>query len=68
MMKATKIYITSESGMLVAEVNGEKMYELYDAIYELGMGFGDSVEVEFDMGDERNDVWGLIDALYEQAA
>ena len=64
----TSIYITSESGQLVAEVNGEKAYELCDAINDLDLGFGDSVEVEFDMDDPHNDVWGLIDALYEQAA
>lgn len=63
----TSIYITSESGYLVAEVNGEKMYELHDAIYDLGLGFGDSVEVDYEL-DEHNDVWGLIDELYEQAA
>lgn len=64
----TSVYITSESGQLVAEVNGEKAYELCDAIHDLDLGFGDSVEVEFDMDDPHNDVWGLIDALYEQAA
>ena len=63
----TSIYITSESGQLVAEVNGEKAYELCDAIYDLGLGFGESVEVELDE-DEANDVWAVIDALYEQAA
>ena len=60
----TSIYITSEGGQLVAEVNGTKAYELCDAIADLGFGFGESYEVEFDMNDDGNDVWGLIDELY----
>ena len=63
----TSIYITSEGGYLVAEVNGEKMHELHDAIHDLGLGFGDSVEVDYEP-DGHNDVWGLIDEHYEQAA
>ena len=61
----TNIYITSESGHLVAEVNGEKRYELEDAIYELGMGFGDSIELDIDADDEANDIWAVVDELYE---
>ena len=48
----------------MAEVNGTKAYELCDAIADLGFGFGESYEVEFDMNDDGNDVWGLIDELY----
>lgn len=60
----TNIHITSISGELVAEVNGEKRYELTDCIYDMGWGFGESHEIDFDM-DEQNDVWALIDAIYE---
>lgn len=60
----TNIYITSIGGELVAEVNGEKRYELTDCIYDMGWGFGESHEIDFDM-DEQNDVWALIDAIYE---
>lgn len=63
----TNIYITSEGGNLVAEVNGEKRYELEDAIHDMGLGFGESMEVEFDMSDPYSDIWGLVDAMYEQA-
>lgn len=61
----TSVYITSVSGTLVAEVNGVKRYELTDCIYDMGWGFGESHEIDFDM-DEQNDVWGLVDAIYEQ--
>lgn len=61
----TEIHITSVSGELVAEVNGEKRYELTDCIRRMGWGFGESHEIEFDM-TEDDDVWALIDAVYEQ--
>lgn len=61
----TEIYITSEGGGLVAEVNGAKCYELADCIYDVGWGFGESYDVEYDMDDPHNDVWGLMDAIYE---
>jgi hypothetical protein len=61
----TEIHITSENGNLVAEVNGEKTYELEDAIHDLGLGFGETLEIGYDM-DNENDVWGLIDAIYGQ--
>lgn len=60
----TNIYITSECGTLVAEVNGEKCYELTDCIYDKGYGFTDSFKVNYDMNDPHNDVWGLIDEIY----
>ena len=62
----TNVYITSESGQLIAEVDGVKTYELCDCIVDLGFGFGDSFAVEYDMGAEGNDVWGLIDEIYWQ--
>lgn len=61
----TSIHITSVSGTLVAEVNGVKRHELIDCIYDMGWGFGESHEIDFDM-DEQNDVWALIDAIYEE--
>ena len=62
----TNVYITSESGQLVAEVNGVKAYELCDCIVDLGFGFGDSFAVEYDIDDDGNDVWGLVDEIYFQ--
>lgn len=66
----TSIYITTsrETGSIVAEVENEKLQELTDCIMELGYGFGDTIEVDYDMNDPHNDVWGLIDAIYEMAA
>lgn len=61
----TEIHITSVGGGLVAEINGERRYELTDCVYEMGWGFGECHEVDFDM-DEDNDVWALIDAIYKQ--
>ena len=61
----TSIYITSTNGVLVAEVNGVKRHELTDCIYDMGWGFGECHEIDFDM-DEQNDVWALIDAIYEE--
>jgi len=61
----TEIYITSVSGQLVAEINGEKRYELTDCIYHMGWGFGESHEIDFDL-TEDDDIWALIDAIYEQ--
>lgn len=60
----TNIYITSICGELVAEVNGAKCYELSDCIHDAGWGFGESHDIEFDMDDPHNDIWGLIDAIY----
>lgn len=62
----TSIYITTKSGQLVAEVNGTVAYELCDCINDLGLGFGDSFETEYDMGEDGNDIWGLIDEIYWQ--
>jgi len=62
----TSIYITSAGGTLVAEVNGVKRYELTDCIYDMGWGFGECHEIDFDM-DEQNDVWALVDAIYEES-
>lgn len=67
-MKTTTIHITSQSGQLVAEVNGVKAYELTDCVYDMGWGFGETHEVDFDLDDNDNDVWGLIDAIYESKA
>ena len=61
----TSIHITSANGTLVAEVNGVRCHELTDCIYDMGWGFGESHEIDFDM-DEQNDVWALIDAIYEE--
>ena len=61
----TEIYITSEGGNLVAEVNDVKCYELYDVIHNLGFCFGDTLTVDYEL-DEHNDIWGLVDAIYEQ--
>lgn len=65
----TYIYITTsrECGGIVPEVNGEKCYELTECMIELGYGFGESLEVDYDMEDPHNDVWGLIDAILEAA-
>lgn len=57
----TSIYITTSNGIMVAEVNGEKRYELADTISTFGLGFGESYEVDYDLDDEYNDIWGLID-------
>ena len=66
MTKATtSIHITTVSGQLVAEVNGELTYELCDAISDLGLGFGDTLEIEYDLDEYGNEIWGLIDELYE---
>lgn len=67
----TEIHITSVSGELVAEINGKRYYELTDCIYDMGWGFGETHEIDFTLEDfdedERgNDIWGLIDAIYEQ--
>lgn len=64
----TSIYITTKSGKLVAEVNGTVAYELCDCINDLGLGFGDTIEVDFDLDEDGNDIWGLIDAIYEEYA
>lgn len=62
----TEVYITTKSGQLVAEVNGNVVYELCDCIHDLGLGFGDSFTVEYDMNEDGNDIWGLIDEIYCQ--
>lgn len=67
-METTTIYITSQSGQLVAEVNGDKAYELTDCIYDMGWAFGETHEIDFDLYDIGNDVWGLIDAIYDGKA
>lgn len=59
------IYITTEGGNLVAEMDGIKTYELEDAIYDCGFGFGESFEVEDEDGD---DIWSIIDKIYEEYA
>lgn len=61
----TEIHITSVNGDLMAEVNGEKCYELYECIHDMGWGFGENHEIDFDL-TENDDVWALIDAIYEQ--
>ena len=62
----TSIYVTSTNGVLVAEVNGVRRDELTDCIYDMGWGFGECHEIDFDM-DEQNDVWALVDAIYEES-
>lgn len=63
--KTTTVHVTSQSGQLLAEVNGVKTYELTDCIYDMGWGFGETHEIDFDLEDNDNDVWGLIDAIYD---
>jgi hypothetical protein len=53
------IYITSVGGQLVAEVDGEKRWELCDTISNFRLGFGESYEVESDFDDDYNDIWCL---------
>lgn len=61
------IHITSESGMLVAEVNGEKAYELCDTISRCGLGFGDTFEVD-GFNPEHDDICTLADMIEDKIA
>lgn len=61
----TNIFITSKNGQLVAEVNGKPAYELCDVIRDIGAGFGDSIDLDWDMDEDGNDINALIDLLYE---
>lgn len=60
-----KVFVTSRRGTLVAEVDGVRRDELTDCLYELGIGYGETLEVDYDMTDYGSDIYGLIDAIYE---
>lgn len=55
-----EIFITEESGMLVAEIDGVKAYELHDVIRECGFGFGEWFEIFVQEGD---DIWTIADMI-----
>lgn len=61
--RMAKVYVTSTNGTLVGEVDGTRHDELTECIRDLGLGFGETVEVDYDLDKDGNDVWGLVDAM-----